>query len=487
MVFQISTNRLSGQSADTVPRAARESKLVVVEPPPCAASSVLGVHGDVVLVVDCECARGQVPWILHSERRPESLFIDPTKRRSRNGSRHGILIAFERWSGMPNVRKLRALLPFPVGGVLLAVYVLGVRPEAEGLYGSNDGVLLHRAHSQIWNGQDVEAGKLFLNAVRRDSASPYRWCDLGDYYSGQKKTAEARYCFARAVNLGRGAPPIRLRAANYHLQAGDIGQALSLMWAVLGQTAFYDDLIFGYYKRLEIPADQVLRTGVAAEGRGVQAYFRSLLTTGDRHNADIVWKWQVTHGLVHDEARNLYVNFLMAQREPEAAFAAWTEGRGTNQAGYGVGNLVWNGGFERELSGSILDWIIEPGRVAAVARAKGGAHSGDWSLRLDPDSKGGAAISQLLVVRPGKYILRAQVRGEGLDAEQGLRLRVYDFENPARFDTWTHSVAASKDWTALTHSFTVPAPTRMLRIQIAAQPSFTAWIDDIELEPGRGA
>src|SRR5258706_16358295 len=38
MLFQMSTNRLSGQSADTLANAAWESKRVAVESPACAAS-----------------------------------------------------------------------------------------------------------------------------------------------------------------------------------------------------------------------------------------------------------------------------------------------------------------------------------------------------------------------------------------------------------------------------------------------------------------
>src|ERR1700681_1920753 len=41
MLFQMSTNRLSGQSADTLARAAWESKVVAVESPACAASAAV--------------------------------------------------------------------------------------------------------------------------------------------------------------------------------------------------------------------------------------------------------------------------------------------------------------------------------------------------------------------------------------------------------------------------------------------------------------
>src|SRR6266567_7655124 len=41
MLFQISVNRLSGQSADTLANAAWESNWIAVAPPACAASSAL--------------------------------------------------------------------------------------------------------------------------------------------------------------------------------------------------------------------------------------------------------------------------------------------------------------------------------------------------------------------------------------------------------------------------------------------------------------
>jgi tetratricopeptide (TPR) repeat protein len=86
-------------------------------------------------------------------------------------------------------------------------------------------------------------------ALRRESASPYRWCDLGEAVleDGQK---EPRYCFQQAEKLAPNLPPIWMRAAFFHFQMEETDAAIQCSARVLKTAPDYDQMIFNYYDRL---------------------------------------------------------------------------------------------------------------------------------------------------------------------------------------------------------------------------------------------
>src|ERR1035438_4577727 len=55
---------------------------------------------------------------------------------------------------------------------------------------------------------DAKLVSLYAEALRRDSANPYRWADLGDALTLDNRIPEASYCFQRALELNRRLPQI---------------------------------------------------------------------------------------------------------------------------------------------------------------------------------------------------------------------------------------------------------------------------------------
>ena len=55
-------------------------------------------------------------------------------------------------------------------------------------------------------------------ALRRNVASPYRWCDVGEALLAAGRIEEARYCFIRAVELGPQISPVLWRTAQFYIQ-----------------------------------------------------------------------------------------------------------------------------------------------------------------------------------------------------------------------------------------------------------------------------
>ena len=117
--------------------------------------------------------------------------------------------------------------------------------------------------------------------LRADSASPYRWCDLGEELLQAGKTDQARACFRRAVQLGPNIPPIWMRALNFYLQVDDIPAALACTAPVLRLVSDYDGVIFSDVDHLGQKAAVEFLPHIANNPRAVSAYFRHLRAAGD--------------------------------------------------------------------------------------------------------------------------------------------------------------------------------------------------------------
>src|ERR1044072_6345987 len=95
-------------------------------------------------------------------------------------------------------------------------------------------------------------------ALRREPASPYRWCDLGEALLEDGQKERARYCFQQAQQLAPNLPPIWMRSAFFHFQMEETDAAIRCSARVLQMAADYDQAIFGYYDRLAPGAEAVL-------------------------------------------------------------------------------------------------------------------------------------------------------------------------------------------------------------------------------------
>ncbi|MDQ6664108.1 MAG: hypothetical protein M3Z23_06920 [Acidobacteriota bacterium] len=369
---------------------------------------------------------------------------------------------------------------------LIACFLVFAKAHAGSCYRSDDERLVRDGYSRLLNDVPDEAVRVFESGVRRDLASPYRWTELGAalHAEGAKdEIGQARDCFNHAVKLGPNVPPIRLRAANFFLQTGAVPESLAEMAAVLKLTAGYDPIVFSYYRRLGLPVTEILKAGIP-DARAARSYFVSLLVADDPKALQPVWAWAVARGYVDNPMTAQYTNYWMSRHDPERADQIWKSHFGARS------NLLFNGGFEVLPTGAVLDWVIQPSERAEAARDSQNAFAGEYSLRIlfhDGGDKEYAGVSQLAVVKPGRYLLRARIRTEGTPGGAGVSLRVYDAENASRLLKNTPPVSGSTPWMAVAIPIHVQTPTRLLNVQIvrAAGKSGkgTAWIDAVELVP----
>ena len=363
-----------------------------------------------------------------------------------------------------------------------------------------DDLVRDEAFRQLWLGEeeDVRAAiSGFEELVRRNPASPFRWCDLAEALLETGATERARPCIARAVELGPRLAPVLVRAGNFHFRLGETERALRYHAQVLGLTGDYDALIFGTYSRMSAGIDAVLTDGIPPHRRAAEAYLRHLMREKKLSEADRTWGWMARHSLCDSRTGSEYAGLLLGEGAYLAAAQAWASTNTAADPSYRRTNFVFNGDFELEPTGP-LDWRITPFDGAEAARDSTVAYSGRSSLRIHFDGTANVPfnhVSQRVIVDPGTYRFAAEVRTEGITTDQGLEFWVFDAKSSNRLMIRTEGLIGTIPWTKVEKQFTVPSATRLLEVTMARRASEkfdnkingTAWVDAVVIAPVRSA
>lgn len=339
-----------------------------------------------------------------------------------------------------------------------------------------------------------QALNLYRHIIRRNPASAYRWCDLGDAYLAVGEVLQAQAAFEQGERLAPAAPQILLRVAGFYLRQREYNSAVRRFSRILSLTPAYDHLIFSYYERLGLPLDSILGKGVPPEARPAQSYFQYLLSHTDPPKVSKVWTWLGTHGFQDDVLTSDYINYLLRNKRPEEAAEAWARYLGPRAGEYPEANRIYNGSFERDFLPSPFDWRLLKADGARAVRERSTACAGDWSLRIDFRGTENLAfqhVSQIVFVKPGRYRFQICMKSEHLTTDQGVGIRIRYYEASGDEEWSTERLLGSTPWRRLTADLAVPPATRLLLVEVVRDRSMkfdsliagTVWLDDVRLEP----
>lgn len=401
-----------------------------------------------------------------------------------------------RFSVRPNVTAL-ALLLAGGAGTLAVAYILsdlGIhapwmeRFRLQWFESSNS--LADRAYREFLSGRRSQGLELFRLALRRDPASPYRWCDYGEMLLLAGDKDGARRAIQRGLELGPHVAAIRMRAVNFAYRTEESAGALEQGCRLLAITEAYDDAVFQVWNRMELPAVAVLRSGIP-DRRAAQSYLRRLMGEESVADARQAWDWLLARSYLDGELADEYARFLLGRREFSAASEAWAAYWRGREPDYPHRNAVFNGGFEWEPAGKSFDWRIDQAAGVRIDRHGALAAAGRYSLRIRFDGTENIAfghVSQQVVVDGGRWRFEASVRTEDLTTREGIGFRILNPEAPGRLDLRTEALTGTHDWVNVTAAFTVPA-AQLIEIRIVRNPSSrfdnkirgTVWVDAVAL------
>lgn len=358
----------------------------------------------------------------------------------------------------------------------------------------DDAVLDHAYDLQI-NGNKDEVERVsgtLLESLVRDSSSAYRWIDFSQVLAQQGRLDQASYSMARAVDLGHGSADVLDEAGNFYLLYGNPRLGLRDFARVLKMTRTFDQQIFNLFDARKVTVDDALEYGMPAEKHPVQGYLRYLIEQGRRASAEKVWRWTTGHRLADLQIGGEYSTFLFRQGQFSQAATEWAYVAEGLSPDYHRKDFLFNGDFSHEpLPGTIFDWQIAPFDHAVIGRDCVLGLDG-CSLRIQFDGEANLNfddVSQNVVLEPGKYLLRASVRGAEISTDQGPVLIVKDGENEGRLNVESGPMTGTFGWRELQLPFTVGAATNFIVIRVHRYPSLrfdnkiggTAWFRDMSL------
>jgi len=328
-------------------------------------------------------------------------------------------------------------------------------------------------------------------ALRRNVASPNRWCDVGEALLRLGRIEKAKYCFARAVELGPQNPGVFWRTAQFYMRIQEPRPSQIYMGRMLALMPQYEELVFSTYLSNRRDVLDTLEYGIPPQSRLAQDYFRYLLVHDNAsQNAEEAWEWLQSHALADDELAADYVDLLSKKGEFSLAAETWKRSAGRHDNAYPNPNLVFNGGFESEPLRHGFDWQFSEPSGMQIGRDSSVAFSGSSSLLI---AFGGDSnlefnsVTHPVVVNPGRYHFKAWVRTLELTTDQGIGFHLID--SSGQINLQTTRLTGTHDWTPMDLDFTLSGPERLLRIEVVRQPSWKfdnkiagkVWIDGVSL------
>ncbi|HET9533001.1 MAG TPA: hypothetical protein VFQ92_21780, partial [Blastocatellia bacterium] len=187
-----------------------------------------------------------------------------------------------------------------------------------------------------------------------------------------------------------------------------------------------------------------------------------------------------------------FINGLIEKGRAEQARDLWLDLVGDD----GARPLVWNGGFERDIVGSLsqFDWALTPSDYARPALDGGTARTGSRSLRIEFTNRDTTRLEnevrQMVALKAGaRYRLECYVRTKDLITPEGPRLIVTKSNKSEEIASSDPIAAGTSDWQRIAFEFVAPADG-IAHLSIKRTPRFSyddptsgvIWFDDFDIK-----
>lgn len=299
--------------------------------------------------------------------------------------------------------------------------------------------------------------------VNEDPSNPMVWSTYAEVLSGQGRVPEAAAAFERAVSLGPNLSGVLMRAANFDLGFGQNDRGYRLANRLLRLTAAFDQPLFQTLTQTGAPTAGLLGSAIPPQTRAAKSWLAFLCANGSDEDLRETWAWMRQNRLDDQESAVEITSALWQRQSFAAAQDVWTDWRGAAQDSP---ERLSNTSFEKEPSGSPLDWTLGPVPSVEISR-----HDGLEVRFTGAANLGFKEIHQFATVSPGLYRLSAEIGSEGITTDEGPYFRVFDPVKPSRLDVRTPQVHGTVARTWLRLDFRVVRGTEAVKVQLERDPS----------------
>jgi tetratricopeptide (TPR) repeat protein len=193
-----------------------------------------------------------------------------------------------------------------------------------------------------------------------------------------------------------------------------------------------------------------------------------------------------------------FIDLLTNQERFDEAGSVWSRALvadGTSPPPSPDGSLVFDGGFESDLSNGGFGWHQKNIQGADFDFDTEEKHSGSRSARIIFDRTQnldyGDLYQGILVAPSTRYHLRGFLRTDHISTDSGVRFEIKDPRRPKDLDVLTTNETGTIPWTMEDAQFTTGPQTRLIYIVLRRMAgthfdnkiSGTVWVDDVVIAP----
>ena len=196
-----------------------------------------------------------------------------------------------------------------------------------------------------------------------------------------------------------------------------------------------------------------------------------------------------------------FLDMLVAQERYDDAGEVWRQATSLgglvadSAPGPGVRSLIFDGGFEKDLTGGGFTWQEMDVPGANFDYDGDVKHAGERSAKIVFDGSEnltyGNLYQQVLVTPGTRYRFQGYLRTEQISTDSGVRFEIYDPRDQKSLDILTPNERGTQPWTLEEADFITGAQTHLIRVRVFRAPSArldnkisgTAWVDDVTIFP----
>jgi tetratricopeptide (TPR) repeat protein len=371
----------------------------------------------------------------------------------------------------------------------------------------NPGSLARAAKLEPWNAEPQwELGRysLFVAQDARNSVSHLQqavalnpdvaryWLDLAAAYQVAGDVAGQRSALEQAVLTEPTAPDVAWEAANFYLVQNDLRRALPLFRVVMANDPEQLNAALGLCWRATREVNTMLAEAVPAEPAPYFAFLRLLSKQGQTASAEAVW--QGLTGLKRPFPASdafPFFDYLVEKHETAAAVQVWRQllqNHRSLQAYRRAGNLVVDGGLERNFLNGGFDWRYSVTDPVELSVDTSEFHGGNQSLRMifRGPGMGDPGLFEYIPVQPNtNYHFTVYTKAEDIESASGPRVAVLDAYSGQSY-VLTDDSLGTTGWREQSADFRTAPETSLLVVKVTRVPGDPLikgkfWLDDVSL------
>jgi Tfp pilus assembly protein PilF len=332
----------------------------------------------------------------------------------------------------------------------------------------------------------------FESAIALNPHVAQYWLDLASGYQVAGDVQQQREALQKALQAEPTAPEVAWQVANFYLVQNDVTRALPLFRTVIANDPTKVSAALELCWQATENVDAILQQVLPVQSSAYFALLDLLIKRDEASRAAAVWTRFASRGQNFPVADAFpYFDYLLKKHATDSAVQMWQAlaNRNSELRGYiEPGNLIVDGGFDRNFLNGGFDWRYELRHAVQLSLDSSEFHGGNQSLRISfrgpavPD----AGFFQYVPVHPNtEYRFSAYTKAQDIDSASGPRIVIQDAYTGTPYVATDDSLGTT-GWRQQLADFKTRAETSMLMVKVARIPGDplikgTFWIDDVSL------